>query len=146
MIIIAIKQDSAIRPHDVKVVRGAECGSDHRMVKSPVRIRYYKQTNYQVQDNKMEPGKRYKIDRLKNESTRFLYKLCLAQKVNVQFTERAEEMYETLKSKMHEAALVALGSKEINNKFNNSWWTGELAEIINRREEKTVIEVVEYKG
>lgn len=38
-----IELDTSIAPHDVKVLRGAECGSDHMLTKSPVEIKYSKQ-------------------------------------------------------------------------------------------------------
>jgi len=131
---ILIKQDTSIRPYDVKVWRGAECGSDHLLVKAPVEIKYNKHHSSQEQNNKGKITKQYNIDSLKNESTSFLYKQRLTQKINENIDGTAEEMYETLKKKIHEAALEALGTKE-KTKYNNSWWSEDLTELIEEKKQ-----------
>ena len=129
---VVTKQDTLLRPYDVKVWRGAECGSDHLLVKAPIEIRYNKQRSYQEDNNKGEAIKQYNIDSLKDESVSFLYKLRLAQKLDENTDGTAEEIYETLKNKIHEAALEALGTKEKTN-YNNPWWSDDLTELIEEK-------------
>ncbi|XP_039274981.1 uncharacterized protein LOC120349093 [Nilaparvata lugens] len=129
---VVIKQDSAITPYDVKVWRGAECGSDHRLVKAPVNIKYNKRQRLQEQNNRGEIATSYNIDGLKNESTSFLYKLRLAQKLKDDITGTAEEMYDNVKNKIHKAAMEALGPK-VKTKHSNYWWTDDLKDLVEEK-------------
>lgn len=129
---IAIKQNSVIRPKDVKVWRGAECGSDHLLVKSVMDIKYSKEKSKKDdQTLKSEIPKNYNLDSLRDESTSFLYKLRLAQKLKEEITGTAQEMYEMLKQKLHKSAMEALGEKE--RRSRNFWWTGEIAKLVEEK-------------
>jgi len=61
-------------------------------------------------DNK----KKYNIESLKNESTKYLYQKRLNNKLNRNEFTDTEEMYSYLKMRIHEAAKEALGVKEDN--------------------------------
>ena len=119
---ITIKQNSAIRTFDVKVWRGAEYGSDHFLVKSIMDIKYHNERVRQEDQNlNSEIPKPCNLDSLRDESTSFLYKLRLAQKFREETTGTAQEIYETLKEKLHEVAMEALKKKREDRGVFGGW-------------------------
>lgn len=128
---VIIKQNTCIKPYDVKVWRGAECGSDHFLVKAPMKIKHRAnpQENVTKEVCNIKELKRYNIEGLNDESTSFLYKLRLELRIANGINGTAEEMYEELKNKIHEAALESLGPRR-KTKPRNFWWKEELLELI----------------
>jgi len=57
----------------------------------------------------------YNIDSLRDESTSFLYKKRLDEKLGESNFERAEECYQHLVKHIHQAANEALGEKSLRN-------------------------------
>lgn len=71
------RQSSKIRTRDVRVYKGAECGTDHYILKAVMAISYRKQ--YRAKNNNSEEknivnGQNYNLAFLNDESIRFLYK------------------------------------------------------------------------
>lgn len=82
-------------------------------------------------DKIIEKAKAYNLDGLRNESTSFLYKLRLAQKLKEEISGTTEVIYEKLKEKLHNAASEALGITERRSK--HFWWTDELTGIVEEK-------------
>ncbi|KAK4873129.1 hypothetical protein RN001_015158 [Aquatica leii] len=76
------------------------------------------QTTMDENKQKGIKAKIYNLEGLKNESTSFLYKLRLAQKLNAEISGTAENMYEKLKGILQDAASEALGTREKRKTVN----------------------------
>jgi len=134
---LIMRQQSKLKTLDVRVYRGAECGTDHHLIIAKVLIKYRA-------SNKIRPGlnspekidkKRYNLESLKHETSQFLYKLRLATKLhNVTIENKtAEELYEQIKGCIHEAAREAIGYIEIDEKQNPEWWSHEMTELVDTK-------------
>jgi hypothetical protein len=74
----------------------------------------------------VDKKRKYNIDSLQNESTKFLYQQRLNNKLNRnEFTDR-EEMYNYLKNCIDEAGKEALGEKEDNKGRKRIFWDAEI--------------------
>jgi len=62
----------------------------------------------------VDKKRKYNIESLQNESTKFLYQQRLNNKLNQNEFTDTEEMYNYLKNCIHKAAKEALGEKEDN--------------------------------
>lgn len=121
---------------DVRVFRGAECGSDHYLVKMTTYLshRAVKQNSNQDQDkdNTRELKQRkYNIASLRDESTAFLYKVRLSAKLKNNMTGTAAQEYEKLKNAIHDAAFEALGEqKRLSKQKEEKWFNDEVDKLI----------------
>ncbi|KAK4880664.1 hypothetical protein RN001_008810 [Aquatica leii] len=84
---IVVRQQFRPTIKDVRVWRGAECGSDHHLLVSKIMFKFRHMTAAQQDDESNdelndENGLQYNLDSLKDDSTLFLYKLRLAQKLS----------------------------------------------------------------
>ncbi|XP_044757060.1 uncharacterized protein LOC123315437 [Coccinella septempunctata] len=132
---IIMKQRSRINNLDVRVYRGSECGSDHHLVVTRLEINYRRKisrgedegNNYTLVERK------YNLDSFRDESTQFLYKLRLATKLQqVQKEQSARELYNEIKTCIHEAAEEALGRKRKLQR-NSEWWTKQVEEVVREK-------------
>ena len=74
----------------------------------------------------VDKGRKYNIESLQNESTKFLYQHRLNGKLNQnEFTDTAG-MYSYIKKCIHEAAKKALGEKGVNKGRKTIFWNEEL--------------------
>jgi transcriptional regulator of heat shock response len=62
----------------------------------------------------VDKNRKYNIESLQNESTKFLYQQRLTNKLNQNEFADMEEMYYYFKKCIHKAAKEALGVKEVN--------------------------------
>lgn len=131
---IILRQNTSIKVYDVRVYRGAECGSDHFLLRADFIFPYLRTKNgIQKKEESFIKDKQenYKIELLKDESVSFLYKLRLSQKIQLGRTGTVNERYEWLKMCVVEAAYESLGKKdEITVKQKNKWYTEEVGNII----------------
>ncbi|XP_046662937.1 craniofacial development protein 2-like [Homalodisca vitripennis] len=132
---VITKQESSIKILDVRVQRGAVCGSDHFLVKAKIDLKVRASGNRkelgEVQLQIKQP--RYNIDRLKHSSNVFLYKLRLARKMT-QPQVVTEQMYYQLKACINEAAKEALGEEETKRNGRKSyWWSEEIRGLVEEK-------------
>jgi hypothetical protein len=108
---IILKQKTNIKTQDVKVMRGAECGSDHYMVRGKLLFKYkppLKNESPEKGINEKHTYPKYNIDSLQQDSVKFLFKLRLSAKLNTDVNQPPDTIYQALKTKIHEATKEAL--------------------------------------
>ena len=113
---IIIKQNTQCKPQDVRVYRGAECGSDHYLIIAKIYLPYRKRRNEGEVDKEEEiklEEPRYKTTSLQQDSIRFLYVMRVAKRVPTIEEGNPEQMYEKLKVALQGAAYEALGQEEV---------------------------------
>jgi hypothetical protein len=74
----------------------------------------------------VDKKKKYNIESLQNESTKFLYQQRLNKKLNRNEFTDTEEMYNYLKNCIPEAAKEGLGEKEDNKGRKTIFWDAEM--------------------
>lgn len=117
--------------------RGADCGSDHYLVRSKVLFTYTKQKIYTQETEtrqKENQETKYNLKGLLDPSIRFLYMLRLSSKLNTKTNISIEEKYKHLKECIHAAAKEALGEEE-RKRHKSYWWDEEAEHIIKEKEE-----------
>ena len=131
---IITKQYSHVKLYDVRVHRGAECGTDHYLLRAriffPIKIHpVTKPENYA----KEVPETKYNIDSLKDNSTAFLYKIRLNLKLaSVAYSSGADTYNEIIKC-VKEAAYEALGELRKTGNNNKTWWTDNIERIVHEK-------------
>ena len=97
--------------------RGLTVGSDHYLVNAKILFTYGKNFANELKENKTEGElellqlPEYNIDSLRDESTSFLYKRRLDEKLGESNFESTEEFYQHIVKCIHQAAKEALGEK-----------------------------------
>ena len=129
---IITRQISRIRLQDVRVYRGAECGTDHHLVKAKVYFPLIMNTANQPSTNHREVHEvRYNLDSLKNDSTVFLYRTRLNLKLNTVAYSSGINTYQNIIECIQEAAREALGEQQQQCKKNaNEWWNEDIETMV----------------
>jgi hypothetical protein len=101
---IIIKQDLKLKIQNVRVYRGTNCETDHKLLEAKILFPYMHTTTDKHEKKKenmetiVDKNRKYNIESLRNESTKFLYQQRLTNKLNQnEFADR-EEMYNYLKN------------------------------------------------
>jgi len=139
---IIAKQKTFIDFQDVKACRGPTCSSDHYLLKTKIYIKARKKENSsqrrtQNQYINSEP-KKYNLKGLDEESTKWLYRNRLDEKLqeNLAF-ESPEKHYQHIKDCIHGAALEALGKyEETRTAQKPYWWDDEIEKDIEDKRKK----------
>jgi len=80
----------------------------------------------------------YNTDSLKDESTSFLYKKRLDEKLGEDNFESTEECYQHLIKCIHQAAKEALGEKTLrNNTKPFYYWNEEIGQLLKEKDRNT---------
>lgn len=136
---IIIKQKSKIIVQDVRVYRGATCGSDHYLLRANMIFPYANKFNNRCEErgdktNDNNKITKYNIESLENESTQFLYKRRLDDKLNSMSFNNIEEQYEKMIKCIHEAAKEAIGEKiKQKRKDTPYWWNEDIEKEITQK-------------
>jgi len=93
---IITKQDSKLKIQDVRAYRGPNCGTDHKLLMAKILFPYTYTTKDKHKEKKentatmADKKRKYNIESLQNESTKFLYQQRLNNKLNrKEFTKEA---------------------------------------------------------
>ena len=128
---IITKQALKLKIQDIRAYRGPNCGTDHKLLVAKILFPYMYTTKDKHKEKKentvtmVDKKKKYNIESLQNESTKFLYQQRLNNKLNRNEFTDTEEVYNYLKNCIHEAAKEALGEKEVN-KGRKIFWDAEI--------------------
>ena len=104
---IIVKQKSKLQIHDVRVQRGINCGSDHYVVRGKVYLPIRGRTNNtdKHEDNyETFMHLKYNLESFQNESTQYLYKKLLDEKLTAKEEFDPTEIYGNIIKSLHETA------------------------------------------
>lgn len=134
-------QTTSFTTLDTRVYRGAECGSDHHLLKSRLYFPLKKQPQRIIEENEENEDEmetitenKYNIEKLQEESTRTLYQWRLEEKLQEGIYEDINELHEHIKRALHEATYEAVGTVEVGRKkSSNIWWNDSIEEEVERK-------------
>lgn len=138
--LIIVKQNTRLKYMDVKVHRGAECRTDHYLVRAKILFPWNSQTLENNDDGTTQQieSTLYNTDSLKNESTVFLYQLRLSSKLSDVMYSDGVTMYHNIVKSVEEAATEALGKRTTAKRNNkNEWWSEITETLVNEKKEPT---------
>ncbi|XP_060524515.1 uncharacterized protein LOC132700934 [Cylas formicarius] len=121
---IVVKNNSSIKIKDVLVKRGAECGTDHRLLIAKMEFPW--------SWNKQQ---KFNIQLLHDKSIRYLYQRRIDQKLEEFSLDDLGTTYEHIKTCIKEVATEALGEKEESQNQHKIDINKDLTEIINEKKE-----------
>ena len=117
---------------DVKVIRGAEIGTDHRLLVAIIRIQRFRR----------EKSKRYEkiqVKRLSDSEKKKQYQELIEQRMNTLKIEEDMEindMWQKFKDGVTETAIEVCGKVTINfKKKSTNWWTDEIKIKVKEKKE-----------
>ena len=117
-------------------------GSDHYLVNAKVLFLYGKNNANESKENitdyavELSQSPLYTIDSLRDESTSFLYKKRLDEKLGESNSESTEECYQHFVKCIHQAAKEALGEKNFRSKTKPFYYWNEEIEQLAKKEGK----------
>lgn len=128
---IILKQKSGLKFSDVRVQRGAECGSDHNLVVAKIYIPFIGMTarRTEAEIGTVENVK-YNLDSLQHDSVKNLFAWRLERKLVI-MERSTEDEYQHIKNCMKEAAEEALG-RRVERSNKPFWWDSDIEEKIKR--------------
>jgi len=119
---VIARQNSGLKFQDIRVFRRMTVGSDHYLVNAKILFSYGKNNANESRETitdctgELLQSPLYNIDSLRDESTIFLYKKRLDEKLGENNFESTEDGYQHLVKCIHQAAKEALGEKILRNK------------------------------
>lgn len=132
------KQNSGIKTTDVRVFRGAECGSDHHLVKASLLFtfkgRQLPHGNSSSEILQEISIRHYNLQSFENESTQFLYRLRLNLKLNDVCYSSAVNTYREIIRAVDEAAVEAVGEVG-RGRTRNVWWNDDIESLVKQKKE-----------
>ena len=119
---------------DVKVIRGAEASTDHRLLVADTRIRNNKKRG------KNKEYERLKIEELREPNNRKKYEETIGERLRCmqefQEEDNIDEMWRKIKETIMKAAEEICGKKRVNTgKKSTKWWNEELKQIVKEKKD-----------
>ena len=112
---------------DIRIFRGADCGSDHNLVVGKIRPKFKRL-------RKVEKQKMFDINKLKDAEMRQQYSIEVSNRfASLPDTENIEERWESFKSAVHDAAKATIGYRRGTRK--EQWISQETWSLIDERKE-----------
>jgi hypothetical protein len=137
------RQNSGLKFQDIRVFRRMDVGSDHYLVNAKILFSYGKNSANESKENitdcaiELSHSPLYNIGSLRDESTSFLYKKGLDEKLGESNFETTEEGYQHLVKCIHQAAKGALGEKMLRSKTKPLYyWNEEIGQLVQEKERK----------
>lgn len=130
---IITKQTSTFMVNNVRVYRGAICGSDHYLLKMECFWPWRNQRVENHHDNVSHEGKcqeeRFNIELLHDESITTLLGRRLDTEIDESFTGNTEEIYDYITKITKKISGEVLGIR-INKDRRDKWWSDEIEQAI----------------
>lgn len=136
---LIVRQNTKLKIQDVRVYRGATCGSDHHLVKAKIlSYQSVKRVNNEEEREKEQQRAeiRFNLDNFNHESVKELYRKRLDEKLTQENFENTEHQYTYIKDCLKSAAQEALGLYETSKRKKPYWWDDEIEEMINTKNDK----------
>lgn len=131
------KHNNKAKVEDIRVYRGAECNSDHYLLRSKLYLPFVNKTQpTDVQDTPFSIQiPKYKLHLLTDPSINFLYKFRLSGKLsNIDYTS-TQSLYDGIVRAIHEAAYESLGEAGSDKgKISDIWWNSSVEKRIREKE------------
>jgi hypothetical protein len=134
---IIARQNSGLKFQDVRVFIGMTVGSDHYLLNTKILFLYEKKNANESRENitdcalELSQSPLYNIDSLRDESTSFLYKKRVDEKLGESNFVSTEECYQHLVKCIHQAAKEALGEKILRSKTKPFYyWNEETGKLV----------------
>ena len=144
---IIARQNSGLKFQDVRAFRGMTVGSDYYLVNAKIFFLYGKNNANESRKNIIDCAVEliqspvYNIDSLRDESTSFLYKKRLDEKLGEGNFESTEDCYQHLVKCIHQAVKEALGEKILRSKIKPFYyWNEETGQLVKEKKERKILE------
>lgn len=145
---VIVNQESSIKIKDVRVKRGAECGTDHKLVIARMQFPFIwtqQKPTLGDTDESTTPAipvnvcsikeKKFNINLLEEDSIKDLYKRRFNQKLEEFRYESLEQTYEHIKTCIKTAALETLGEKDQKYTHQNTKLNEDTLKCIQEKKE-----------
>ena len=130
-----VRKGDRVRVNDVRVVRGAEIGSDHHLVLLKI-----SKMNRGGRHRKVEESVRIRTDRLKDRCIRLKFEKRLKQKMSIRGQrvshreESSEEVWAEFKEGILSTAVEVCGVRRHNGQRKRTrWWNEEVKEAVRKK-------------
>jgi hypothetical protein len=128
---VITKQRSLVHVIDVRVFRGAECGSDHYLVKGTIFWPWIKGMGMKTRQNSTESREwkpdKFNIQLLQDESIKMLYLQSMNKGLDINYDGNTEEMYGYIINTVKKISYEVLG-KESGKIKRNGWISKDILE------------------
>ena len=119
----------------MRIQRGVNYGSDHCVIRTkvylPIRGRTSNTDKHEENYEKFMYSK-YNLDSFQHESTQYLYKKRLDEKLTVKEECNLTEIYGNIIQSIQETAKEVLGEK-YKRQNRKMWWTEEIEDLVEKR-------------
>ena len=140
---IIARQNWGLKFRNVRVFRGMTVGHDHYLVNAKILFLYGKNHANESRENitdcalELSQLPLYNTDSLRDESTSFLYKTRLGEKLGESNLGNTEEWYEHLVKCIYQAAKEALGEKILRSKTKPFYyWNEKIRQLVKEKKRK----------
>ena len=107
---VIVRQRDSKEVRITRVMRGAECNTDHKLVRTKVQILIRKPVRFHSGTTK----RKYNLHRLNQGTIRALFQKNVSEKLNSsEISSNAQTMWQNLKSTLLNAAEVTIGQKKV---------------------------------
>jgi hypothetical protein len=137
---IIARQNSGLKFQDVRVFRGMTVGSDHYLVNAKILFLHGKSSANESRENitdcalEILQSPLYNTDSLRDESTSFLYKKRLDEKLGESNFESTGERYQHLVKCIRQAAKEALGETMLRSKTTPLYyWNEKIGQLVRKK-------------
>lgn len=136
---LIIKQRSDLKLEDIRVKRGATCGSDHYLLRAKIYIPRWNtvernQSNKDDENTEQVEYPKYNLHSLLEDSVKYLYQRRLDEYLPDSEDLNTQETYSSVIESIHKAAREALGTQQ-QQKSRNIWWTREIEQLIQQKKQ-----------